>query len=218
MAQTIVFRRLRVLTANAGLILAIALQTISAADLSGHYYLRNLREVGSELILKPDGTYEFALAYGAADYWSKGKWALRDGVVYLNSDNQEEPQPFRLLHSRAAKSGAIRVRVNSPQGRAVPNIEVALLTDKEKHYARTDADGIAVFPSGETPYSAAFRIRVYKLETELYELNHSHDDFTFELNGEALASLRFTDERLTVKGGTLIMHYWGPDQDMHYTK
>lgn len=43
-----------------------------AADLAGRYSLQNVREVGSELVLKPDGTFEYMLAYGAADYWAKG--------------------------------------------------------------------------------------------------------------------------------------------------
>ncbi|TGV77628.1 hypothetical protein EN788_67460, partial [Mesorhizobium sp. M2D.F.Ca.ET.145.01.1.1] len=35
------------------------------AGLAGHYYLRGVMEVGSELLLKKDGSFEFMLAYGA---------------------------------------------------------------------------------------------------------------------------------------------------------
>ena len=47
---------------------------VFAQDVAGHYVLRGVMEVGSELTLKPDGTFEYMLAYGAADYWSKGTW------------------------------------------------------------------------------------------------------------------------------------------------
>ena len=30
-----------------------------AGDLAGHYYLQNVREMGSELLLKPDGTFDY---------------------------------------------------------------------------------------------------------------------------------------------------------------
>ena len=42
-----------------------------AQDPAGHYVLQGVIEVGSELLLKPDGTFEYMLAYGAADYWAK---------------------------------------------------------------------------------------------------------------------------------------------------
>jgi hypothetical protein len=63
-----------------------------------------------------------------------------------------------------------------------------------------------------------FQVRVYHLETEPIALNAAHDDFTFEINGQAITELRFTDERLTVNGKALVMHYWGPDQEMNYVK
>jgi hypothetical protein len=200
------------------LVLSFAAENF-AGDLAGRYYLQNLREVGSELLLKPDGTFEFALAYGAADYWAKGTWIAKDGRVILNSpEPDDENPPFKLIRSYDSRSAAIRIRVIAPGGRGVPNIDVALITEKEKLEARTDSDGIALFPKKNAPFSVAFRIRVYQLETELYELNHSHDDYTFEINGPAIAELRFKDERLTIKGNMLIWFYWGPDQEMHYVK
>jgi hypothetical protein len=200
-------------------LLLLATAISQAADLTGRYYLQNLREVGSELLLKPDGTFEFALAYGAADYWAKGTWTAKDGRVILNSPEPDDQNPpFKLIRSYDGKSAAIRIRVIAPGGRGVPNIHVALITTKEKLEARTDSDGIAVFPKKDAPLSAAFRIRVYQLETELYELNRAHDDFTFEINGPAITELHFNDERLTVKGNMLVWFYWGPDQEMHYVK
>jgi len=47
------------------------------SDLAGHYVL-HMMEAGSELLLKSDGTFEFGLIYGAADYWAKRAWH-RDG-------------------------------------------------------------------------------------------------------------------------------------------
>ena len=185
---------------------------------AGHYYLQHFREVGSELLLKPDGSFEFMLAYGAADYWAKGTWRAKDGAVLLNSTPGEEKEPFRLLRSSASQTPAIRIRVVGANGRAVPNIDVELITAKGKRQARTDSDGIALFPKDAPALSAVFRVRVYELETQPIALNAAHDDFTFEINGQAITELRFQDERFAMHGNSLTTFYWGPDREMNYVK
>src|SRR5882724_4805158 len=75
---------------------------LAADDPAGHYYLQNVREMGSELLLKPDGRFEFMLAYGAADYHAKGSWRHDHDVVILNSEDTNAP-PFRLVRSLAGK-------------------------------------------------------------------------------------------------------------------
>ncbi len=188
------------------------------AGVSGHYTLQQFREVGSELLLKPDGNFEFMLAYGAADYWAKGTWRVQDQSVILNSTPRAETAPFRLVRSSAEKTAAIRVRVQAPNKRAVPNIDVTLLTASGKLQARTDSDGVALFPKEEPARSIAFSVRVYHLDTEPIALNGAQNDFTFEINGEAITELRFTDERFAISGKTLTTYYWGPDQAMRYVK
>jgi len=51
------------------------------AGLAGHYYLRGVMEVGSELLLKKDGSFEFMLAYGANDQYGKGCWVKKGSTV-----------------------------------------------------------------------------------------------------------------------------------------
>lgn len=51
------------------------------ASLAGHYYLRGVMEVGSELLLKKDGGFEFMLAYGANDQYGKGCWVRKGSTV-----------------------------------------------------------------------------------------------------------------------------------------
>ncbi|MDG4877174.1 hypothetical protein P9273_18940 [Mesorhizobium sp. WSM4935] len=51
------------------------------ARLAGYYYLNGVMEVGSELLLKKDGSFEFALAYGANDQYGKGCWVRKGSTV-----------------------------------------------------------------------------------------------------------------------------------------
>ena len=48
---------------------------------AGHYYLNGVMEVGSELLLRPDGSFEFMLAYGANDQYGKGCWVKKGSVI-----------------------------------------------------------------------------------------------------------------------------------------
>lgn len=70
-----------------------------AAERAGHYYLRGVMETGSELMLHPDGRFQWYLVYGALDLFAEGRWAERDGAVILTSEKTRDvPEPgFRTL-------------------------------------------------------------------------------------------------------------------------
>jgi hypothetical protein len=194
----------------ATLILAAAAR---AADVAGHYRLQNMREMGSELLLKPDGQFEFFLAYGAADYWAKGKWQNQNGTVVLSSNSEPKP-PFRILTSSAVKTEGVRVIVTAAGGRPVPNIDV-LLDGAE---ARTDSDGVAHFAPTKGLKSVQFRIRVYQFESDLIALNPAHNEFRFEIDGREITQVRFNNESLAVNGNSLVLRHFGGDQPLRYTK
>jgi hypothetical protein len=56
----------------------------SETEFLGHYYLGGIREVGSELLLRADGGYDWFLAYGSTDQLSNGTWKrVGDEIVLL---------------------------------------------------------------------------------------------------------------------------------------
>jgi hypothetical protein len=189
----------------------------AAQDVAGHYFLTGVMEVGSELMLKPDGNFEFMLAYGAADYWAKGTWR-RDGNAVLLTSSGEKEEPFRLLRSEAGKPGRIRVWVMGKNGKGVPNIDVALLAEGEPLTARTDEEGAATFPDAPKAHAVAFEVRVYELDAGPFEIDPKNKDFYFEINGDAIQQVRFKDERLTIDGKALIMTHGDPGKPMRYER
>ncbi|MBZ9842876.1 hypothetical protein [Mesorhizobium sp. CA5] len=72
------------------------------ARLAGHYYLNGVMEVGSELLLKKDGSFEFALAYGANDQYGKGCWCGRARLS--RSSRQAAAPPPRIIRPTTAAS------------------------------------------------------------------------------------------------------------------
>jgi hypothetical protein len=199
------------------LICAVVSLPATAQDVSGHYVLHGVMEVGSELMLKPDGTFEYMLAYGAADYWAKGMWRKEGDAVILRSTGKEG-QPFKLLRSEAGKPGRIKIWVLGQNGKGVPNIHVALAAGDQKLEASTDSDGVAVFPDAKNAHAVFFQVRVYQVEAGPFEIDPAKKDFFFEINGETITQVFFKDERLAIDNEGLVMLHWDPDKPMHYVK
>jgi hypothetical protein len=51
----------------------------------GHYYLSGVRETGSELLLRLDGSFDWFLSYGAVDQIAQGTWAREGETIVLTS-------------------------------------------------------------------------------------------------------------------------------------
>ena len=55
---------------------------------AGHYYLNGMMEVGSELLLKPDGTFKWYLAVGSLDQYAEGAWWKNGACIGLKAAPQ----------------------------------------------------------------------------------------------------------------------------------
>lgn len=200
-----------------GFSLCLAAQGATSANVAGHYVLENAHEMDSELVLKPDGQFEYMLAYGAADYTATGKWRVVGDTVVLDSKLTAAPA-FKLLRSSDLRSPDVRVWVKGANGSPVANLDVALATAAREITARTDRDGMALFPGASQPKSVVIRVAVYNKDSGVVALNPAHTDFTFEINGDAIATVPFHGEALKIKDGTLEMLYWDKTKPMVYRK
>ncbi|MBS1800005.1 MAG: hypothetical protein JSS95_09295 [Acidobacteria bacterium] len=186
-------------------------------NVAGHYVLEDAHEMGSELVLKPDGRFEYMLAYGAADYTATGKWRVAGDTVVLDSKLPTAPA-FKLLRSNDLRSPDVRVWVKGTNGSPVANLDVALTTASGEVNARTDRDGMALFPGASQPKSVVIRVAVYNKDSGPVALNPAHTDFTFVIDGDAIATVPFRGEALKIGAGTLEMLYWDKTRPMVYRK
>lgn len=84
--------------------------------MAGHYYLDG-DEVGSELLLRADGRFEYLLAYGASDARAQGCWRRSDRQVVLETAGPSQPG-LRLLRRMSIDGSA------SPESlRPVPPVD-----------------------------------------------------------------------------------------------
>ncbi len=153
------------------LVLALTLTTLSApaaeparnlpaavdASLAGHYYLNGIHEVGSELLLRPDGTFEWMLAYGALDQLASGRWQREGERIVLQARQPATAQrvfalqPLRAWGAGDGDRSGIGVRVGDPRtGRHFGRIGVEFaFDDGTAVQADTDDEGYAATPRGK---------------------------------------------------------------------
>lgn len=81
------------------------------ASLAGHYYMRGVMEVGSELQLKANGEFEYMLAYGALDEYATGCWSREGQFVTLVATkfeaNADDPMQFERLELAISPGGKL---------------------------------------------------------------------------------------------------------------
>ncbi len=50
-------------------------------------------ETGSELLLQPDGKFQWYLSVGALDLFAEGKWREKGGKILLTSEQRDKAPP-----------------------------------------------------------------------------------------------------------------------------
>jgi hypothetical protein len=88
----------------------------SASDqsLAGHYYLSGINEVGSELLLHPDGKFQYALAYGGVDDAAIGCWKRTGDKVVLSG--MEASSLASRLQLKIAGPNELDATFRNPRG------------------------------------------------------------------------------------------------------
>ncbi|MET0858312.1 MAG: hypothetical protein ABWY27_16295 [Telluria sp.] len=137
---------------------AVAAEISPAKDeLTGHYYLSGKTEVGSELLLKESGVFEWVLMYGNADYSARGTWVQSEGQVLLTTA-EAAPPVFRLFDEselnirKPAQVGTWVAIVGVPKVGPVADVEVRFEASSGKTataVSNRNGDAIVKMPGGE---------------------------------------------------------------------
>ncbi|MBE3024784.1 hypothetical protein [Janthinobacterium sp. GW458P] len=138
----------------------------AASSLPGHYYLQGVMEVGSELLLKKDGKFEWMLSYGNTDEQASGEWRVAGDLVTLVAGNGGQEPQFRLFEEdemriqKPAEAGVWVAIVGFPQLGPMAGVEVKF----EAHSGKTatavsvaNGDAIVQMPASERWVRAGLR-------------------------------------------------------------
>ena len=69
----------------------------------GKYSMNGVPEVGSQIIIRKDGSFEFYLAYGANDQYGKGCWTQTDRLIALFPGSGRKISPNHTPDTRGFK-------------------------------------------------------------------------------------------------------------------
>ncbi|MGK5026313.1 hypothetical protein [Janthinobacterium sp. RB2R34] len=144
-----------------------------ASSLPGHYYLQGVTEVGSELLLKEDGKFEWMLAYGNVDQQASGDWSVAGKEVTLRAASPGKAPQFRVFDEeemrirKPAAAGQWVAIVGFPQLGPMAGVEVKFEAKSGKTATAVslqNGDAIVKMPSSEEWVRAGLRLEGAKEE------------------------------------------------------
>jgi len=177
------------------------------ASLAGRYDGGQM-EVGAELLLKPDGHFEYELAYGAMDEEGKGTWEVRDGVVFLTSVPVVVPPRFVVESDVPEPKGGLWIKISNGPLMEGSRQRVYLLygPKDEPDMAEIADDGHVPLPGGRKPTAIIPEIPVYPIMQKPIPLTGTGGHrivMKFEKNDIGKADFRA--QRLAIEDGVLVM-------------
>jgi hypothetical protein len=185
--------------------------------LAGHYYLQGVHEVGSELLLHPDGRFEYFLAYGAYDESATGTWKVQGGRVLLNTAGTATPPRFRLKQGASRPERPLTVEVHDQNGRGLAAIDLVIdYGDNNQETGYTQSYGWQAARTRGLPKAIGLGLKMYNLEPQWFKVTGTDNYYVFEFNPGDLGRAKFRDTPLTPENGDLVMEREG--RKLRYVK
>jgi hypothetical protein len=194
--------------------LLLAATTVSAAPPAGHYRLVGVHDAASELILYPDGRFEYALAYGALDEQAQGRWTSDGKTVHLTTVPKPKPAVFSAGQAEHNADAPFTIKVTSPDGRGLAGVDFQLTFDSSDPVeSYTQEYGWSLDPAdNRTPQSIRFAVPMYGLESRIFPIDAAKaNQFTFILTPNDLGVVDFANVEVTIEKGDLVLHREGGD-------
>ena len=163
-------------------------------------------EVGAQLLLKPDGHFQYELAYGALDEAAEGTWELKDSAVLLTTVPAAVPPRFVVVSDTPAPSGLYvkltKVLVEGMRQRVL----LVYVPSKEADEADVNDDGSVDIPAGKHPVSFIPEIPVYPTLPDPIPLKGSGGHrFVLRFEPHDIGKADFRATRLSLENGALTM-------------
>lgn len=165
-------------------------------------------EVAARLLLKPDGHFEYELAYGALDEAAEGTWEVKDGMVLLSTVPAVVPPRFVVESDKPDPSGGLWIKLSSgPVMQGAPQrVYLVYGPNDEPGMVEIAADGRVPFPGNRRPTAIIPEIPVYPITNKPIPLTGTGGHrmvMRFEPNDIGKADFR--SQRLKIESGVLVM-------------
>lgn len=201
---------MRTLVRTLALVLLAVSTSSSAADSqAGLYRLAGVHDAAGELLLRADGRFAYALAYGALDEHAEGRWVRHDTVMALVTEPKPVPPVFRLAPRSTPAPDAPTLRVTWPDGRGVAGVDVRIGFDGgDPIVDYTQEDGWRL-PADEhrTPRWIELAEPIYGIVSPRYPMdNAGAGTLNFMIVPNDIGVVDFSGMVVDVLPGELIVH------------
>jgi hypothetical protein len=191
---------------GAALLLLAASAPARVPSLAGRYETHQM-EVAAGLELKPDGSFRYALSYGAVDEEAQGGWTSDGTTVRLTSKPMPIAPSFELVRDDPAPKGELYLNLENPGFEWGHPLEaIAKGAGGEVTEISADDSG-RVDLSGKAPVRAiAPEMPVFGPTGQVFNLSADRGHrLTFRFHRNDLGKARFDREPLRVNGSDLLL-------------
>jgi hypothetical protein len=180
---------------------------ITRESLAGSYDGGQM-EVGAQLLLKPDGHFNYELAYGALDEAAEGTWELKEGAVFLTTVPAVVLPRFVVESDKPDPSGGLWITLTKGplmQG-ARQRIYLIYGPNEPADMAEVADDGSVPFPGNRRPTAIIPEIPVYPVMSKPIPLTGTGGHrITLRFEPNDIGKADFRAQRLLIDNGVLVM-------------
>jgi hypothetical protein len=164
-------------------------------------------EVGAQLLLKPDGHFQYELAYGALDEAAEGTWELKDNAVLLTTVPAVVPPRFVVVSDTPDPRGGLHIKLtkNLVEGMR-QRVYLVYGPHQEPDEAEVADDGSVPIPAGKHPVAFLPEIPVYPTMVKAIPLTGTGGHrFVLRFEPHDIGKADFHPQPLTNENGVLTM-------------
>lgn len=169
-----------------------ALAGLGAAPPDAGCYAGSATEIAALLMLAADGTYEYALTYGALDEQSRGRWEGRGTSIALTSEPVKPPQ-FRLVDDSPGPKRALRITLDLPGGMQPGYFDAEVMYANGTERTVQISNGMVTLPvaPANPPVSVRLLLGVYGVESDRFVLAGDGQALSFRFEPNDLGKVPF---------------------------
>ena len=194
------------------LLLLFAGNAAAASPPVGRYRLVGEHDVASELELRDDGRFAYALAAGALDERAEGRWTSDGTTVRLTTEPKPRPAVFTAGAARKTAEVPLTLKVTSPDGHGIAGVDLRVgFAAGPPVESYTQEYGWSLGPDEKrTPVWLELSIPMYGLASPRFPIAAAAaNDLTFVLTPNDLGIVDFEGLPLTIGSGQLLMRRYG---------
>lgn len=184
---------------------------------AGSYRLAGGPDVASEIVLRPDGSFQYFLIAGSLDEQAKGTWARTGQSLRLTTLPKPKPAVLSLKATARTSEAPLELHVVGLNGRGIAAVDFRIGFDSGDPVENYTQDyGWTLNPSDKrTPKWVEFEIAIYQFHSPRFPIDIAQGNvLTYLLTHNDIGTIDFAPiaietepTGLAVHRGNTVMHY-----------